>query len=444
MSFRVFKSSDSQLFPKSALIFGARITAAITMLAVQVVLARTVAGPDLGVYFFAASFASMLGVLSAVGYPNIANRFLAQYRVEDRPSNALAFLASAGCTVLIASFTTAALTIAVAGVLADKTTFLAIMVAMISVPMMAMSMLFGSVLNAEKNFLWASLPEFLLRPFFLLAAVLSFLVLDLAPSVLALLSTLFATYAVITFVQWRRIKILFPEIWPLKVSTHREARCWRSAAAPLITMSLFTNLFADLAIVLSGLLLEPGELALLAVALKLSVIAGFLIQAIHQMVLPDLTDRIARSDAGAVQNHLAQARKLALPISLTATLGVVVLGPSILSIFGPSYVSAYIALIVFFASQSVRALLGPCMQVLVAAGRQKQVMLITVYSVLVLVLASIIGSSFGGTGAAIGLSFGYCFWCLAGWIKARDLMGTSRSSSTPSSRQARVLARLVN
>lgn len=427
------QTAYSRLSSRAAVLVAARVLAAVATLVTQIILARYMASADLGHYFFAVSLAATLSVLAALGFPNVSNRFLSRYRLRGRQSRARDFVVYSGANVLTASVIVACAVMALAALSTEGSTATAIIVAMIAVPLMAVSLLVGSVLNAERQFLWASLPELLFRPWILLGVLFGLVSFGITPSAFSLLLVLIASYALILSVQLHRAVGLFPNLRSHRASRGTEKRVWLTAAWPLIAMSLFTNLYADLAIVVAGLSLIPSQLALLAIALKLSMLVGFFVQTIHQMVLPDLTDAVTQRDADAVNEQLRKARWLTVPISLAALVGVIVWGQSVLLLFGESYVAAHLLLLVFVATQVFRAMLGPSIQLLVSAGRQRSVMAITYGSIPVIVIASLAGASMGGAlGTAMGLSIGYSFWCLMGWLQARALVRswTSTSSST--------------
>ena len=60
-----------------------------------IVLAKLLGAQDLGLFYVATSLATILGVVAAQGYPQVAARLLARYRAKARPDLAAAFIAQA-------------------------------------------------------------------------------------------------------------------------------------------------------------------------------------------------------------------------------------------------------------------------------------------------------------------------------------------------------------
>jgi hypothetical protein len=77
-------------------------------------------------------------------------------------------------------------------------------------------------------------------------------------------------------VQFYAVKKRFPQFISAHRADKRQKRLWTTLALPLVTLTLFANLFGDVAIVYSGLFLDAIALAPLAISVKLAFLVGFL------------------------------------------------------------------------------------------------------------------------------------------------------------------------
>jgi hypothetical protein len=110
--------------------------------------------------------------------------------------------------------------------------------------------------------------------------------------------------------QWLVLRRSFPP-GPSRPSL-RPARRWRAEAWPLVLLALFTNLFADIAILLATPFLPSAEVAVLGLCLKLALLVGFVVQVTQQMALPDLAN--ARLTGDRERMRAIVRRAVLLPV----------------------------------------------------------------------------------------------------------------------------------
>lgn len=400
--------------PASAVLFAARLAGAAVGLVVQMMLARLMPPAALGLYFFATSLAAVLAVIAAAGYPQATMRFLTRYRALARDRMSAAFVFNAGRDVAVLAITLAAAVTIVAIVVCEVQTAVAVGVATAAVPLLALTSLFGSAANVHRRFLLASLPEFLLRPLGMLLVVAAVALLDVAAFVPLLLSAFVVLCLGVTIIQ--AVGLRGSLVWPFGRTTpsRARARLWRASAFPLVALSLFTVLFADVAIVAASPLMARGELASLAICLKISLLIGFAIQVVHQTVMPEIAEQLHRNHFAAAMARFREANVPVMGLMLLATMVVFALGDRLLAMFDPSFASAHHVLTILVASQGVRAMTGPASQMLTVLGRQKIVIVIC-SSALALLCASnaVLIPLYGTSGAAFAILLTITFWSVA-------------------------------
>ncbi|MCH9766130.1 MAG: hypothetical protein K0U34_09085, partial [Alphaproteobacteria bacterium] len=248
-------------FSTSAVLLGSRLGGAAITVLTQLILARTVPMETLGVFFLVTSTASVLALLATFGFPNISNRVLSRYRVSNRPESAAAYVKTICLAVMIAGLVFVAGGLSWIYLMANASTSAAFSAGILVVPVIALSFFLGSALNAEREFIWASAPELLLRPLGFLAVLLFIFASDVIPSALMLVAVFCGIYLLTLFLQTLKAWSVFPGFLTAATAPERIGRQWIKMASPLVAVSLFTNLFADIAIVFSGAFLGQELLA---------------------------------------------------------------------------------------------------------------------------------------------------------------------------------------
>lgn len=406
-------ASSNRLLKLSSGLLAARLTAAAVTLLTQVLLTRIVSPDALGQYFFITSAVTVLAVFVAGGYPNIANRVLASLRRAPRAKSAPAFVKSISARVICRALVAIGAGFLVLIWLIESGSQ-AYFVGLLAIPVLALSLFWGAVLNGERLFLSAALPDLLLRPALFLAAIIAIHAFDVALTPTLLTTVFLALIVSAAAIQFSALQTRFSNFCASSGAAKRQKKIWKLLALPLISLSLFLNFFADVAIFYSGLFLTAGALAPLAIAIKLAFLVGFFVQAIHQIVLPDFSDAARRADFSTIQDRLFRVNGVAAAFTGTALCLVYLYGHDLLAIFGPEYAAANVLLITAVASQLARALCGPAAQLLVIMGHQRMAAMISISAFMLFAAAgTVMMPAYGAVGAALSLALAYVYWNVA-------------------------------
>ena len=417
-SSRSDQQSGRYFLSASLLLTGARITGAAAGFGAQLLLARLLSAEDLGLFFSATSFATVLALFSARGYPSIAARFIARYEQRGQSGHLQSFIGQARKEAFRTAFLVAALTALGAllypGIATD--TRFALFAAALSIPAMTALTLFGSFAGAVRQFAIGLFPELLLRPavFLLVVAALSVTATALSAKSAVLILTLITSG--LAFVQFRLVSRRVRGVAPNHET--RVARRWRREGMPLVVVALFTSCFADLGIAVETLFLDRADLAAFGICLKVSLIIGFVVQIAHQVLLPDVAEAWARRDLADLPRRMLRASWVPLAFTSAATLAAIIWGNHFLGLFGPEFSHAGGVLAVLVGCQLLRALAGPNSYFLTIVGAQHTIAAICVGSCLVLIAASaVLTPSFGLAGAAAAVCITFVFWLTTGALE---------------------------
>jgi O-antigen/teichoic acid export membrane protein len=246
------------VFNSSAAVVSLRLFGAGAGFATQLVLARLLSPADLGMFFSVTSLAAVTGLLVVQGYPNLATRFVARYR--NNPKLLGVFIresTAAGRTWAVLAVAILLLNAAVwPGLSAHDRAALAVG-ALTVLPIAALN-IHSALAGAMRRFDLCYGPESLLRPVGFLAAVALAATLPVGLSLETALVLFGAITLAIAVLQGLLLRTSLPAV-PTRPPFQALARRWRREARALVPVSLFTALFADVALVITTPLLTKAE-----------------------------------------------------------------------------------------------------------------------------------------------------------------------------------------
>lgn len=390
----------------------------------QLMLARLLPPEGLGMFFAATSFASVLGLLSAQGYPGIVQRFLTRYRAKSRLDLECAFVSQVRREAAAAMTVIAVLIVAAAVLLPalDKDVRLVIAATAVCTAAAGSFSVYPAFACADRRFALGLLPETLIRSVIFLAIIGSAEAVGVALSAGIATAAYAAISAILAFAQFIVIRASFSR--PGTLPRKRLRRLWRAEGRPLVVVALFTGLFADVVILVTSPFLGAEALAPFGVALKIAMLVGFAVQITHQTVLPDLAEVNQGGDTGRMAQVLLRATLFPMAVTLLAFGGAIVWGDQVLSLFGPAYPVAKWALVIMIAAQFIRAVAGPAPSLLTLKGAQLTNAAISVLCCGVLLVANVVLIPLLGLlGASLSVLLVVLFWTGASAVMLRRQMG---------------------
>jgi len=394
----------------------------------QLMLARMLSPESLGLYFAGTSLAVVAATIAGFGYPELAPRFIARYQARARLDIVTGFLKQSYRDILffclIASF------FIIAGALvwpnANQEEKLVFLLAALWLPILTCLDFNSWIALSQRSFFLAYGPESFLSPLFVLMFIASFWMLGLNLEVIVLLIAIISISTVLTIGHWYFLRPLIPgsNDKEAKPMDPRLTARWRCEGALQIPVSIFTMLFADLAILVNAILLPASELAAFTIALKIAMLIGFAVQVTHQVIIPDLADAHAERRLGGTRDTMRAAAALPIAITLGGLVGAIMFGDRVLAIFHPDFAAAQDVLVLLISCQLLRALAGPVVQLLMIAGAQLYNAGLCIASTLFLIVACLIFvPTFGMIGAGIAIFATWLFWLSAAAFTLKRLTG---------------------
>lgn len=419
----------SRFFSGSAFLFAVRLGGAGIGFLTQVLLARMLGSHELGIFYSATSLAAVAGFVTSRGYSQIAYRFSARYRAEGRSRLFQAFVSRAAHDALTASTGAAAIVVLcsfLAPGMEQSDRIVWALAGALIVPS-AMLVLYTNLAGAIRMFGWCYVPEGIFKPLAFMILVGALWFVEDAPTgseVMLLFSVVIVAVAIAVV---RALQPHLPELQNPGRPERRLAQRWRAEAQPLVLLSLYTNTFADVAILFATPFLSQSDLAVFGVCLKLSLLIGYFVQIAQQMAIPDLADARQRGDAEGMRRAAKRSVLLPLAMTLGAVAGCVVLGREALAVFGPEFAPASGVLLIMVLSQLGRAAAGPSAHLLTLTGAQRVNATLCVGALVVLAAATaLLAPVYGPAGAAWAVSASYVGWLIATAI-VLERMGEMRT-----------------
>jgi O-antigen/teichoic acid export membrane protein len=194
----------------------------------------------------------------------------------------------------------------------------------------------------------------------------------------------------------------------------RMGRLFRAMALPLMAVSALTALIGDVAVVASGIFLSAAELGVFALALKIALLVGFLVQSIHQIAMPRIAAQHSLRANETARAEVIRTNRAALALALAAAFGIAALIPALQPWLGAEFADAWAVLLVLMLTQLVRIYLGPAVPalVLVAANGLSSTLSFLTFIAL-LGATALLAPRYGELGAALALSIAMLIWSTA-------------------------------
>jgi O-antigen/teichoic acid export membrane protein len=141
------------------------------------------------------------------------------------------------------------------------------------------------------------------------------------------------------------------------------SRWWRFAA-PWVMITLATDYFFDIDLLLLATQLKPEELAIFGVCTRIFALVTFGVSAVYFVTFPDMFESEAKADRMAFNRKVGEANLAASAVSIGLFVVVLIGAPFALMLFGPTFTSGALPLAILCLALVVRSLLGPASMVL--------------------------------------------------------------------------------
>lgn len=186
---------------------------------------------------------------------------------------------------------------------------------------------------------------------------------------------------------------------------------WTGVGLQLGLALLFVQFSRDLTLVAGALSLSAEDVGVLGIATAIVGFAKFLVVAINQSVLPELSRAVARGDMETFMRRTAITNHLKFWPMVLVFVAFWMLGEHVAALFGPGFADIASILPILMLEPLALAFFGPGGSYLSLSGRQAVLLPLSIATIALLAAAVTLGAHLGGLrGAALGSSVAWVFW----------------------------------
>ena len=210
----------------------------------------------------------------------------------------------------------------------------------------------------------------------------------------------------------------------MTISTSWNSWIFLRESLPMMLSSTILVLLGWLDTFVLGIYQSDANIGIYNVALKISLLTGFGLQAINSILAPKLAKSHAENDSILFKRLIRFSAKINFYSTLVIVVGILVFHRILLSIFGEEFISGAEVLFILCAGQLFNALSGSIGEIMLMTGRQTQyqnIMLITL--VLNVILNFTLIPIYGIFGAALSTALSLIFWNIAGALYLKTKLG---------------------
>ncbi|MGR3513614.1 MAG: lipopolysaccharide biosynthesis protein [Paracoccaceae bacterium] len=415
-----------ELYKSSGSIVTLRLLGAAAALVVNLILARALSAEDLATALTTVSIATVSTVLLTWGVDAASVRVISRRVAVGDLNEAKGFatfsvrlVLGLGLIWLIGLWLAALLIDAPEGSNLSKRLFFigAATPVLASVRVLSMHTL------ADDRPIIATTPLLFVLPVLQLIGV--FLATLLLPemNVAAYLVVYIIAIAIVVATQWMCARRLSQRLSAARAD-YSNSKEWMITGVLLAAPALFADFGRDIAASLSITVLEPRDVAIIAIALKLTAFLRFGVVAIYQVFNARLAAAIARDDAPEIDRLLATiSLMMVAPVSIMATI-LVIFGDRIMLFFSPELAGGGPVLSILVFESIFLVIFGPSIMFITLNKGPRILPLIAIVCVTIMSgLILLLGPAFGAVGVAFAFSVSWGLWACLGTAYVRRTNG---------------------
>ncbi|HLV83181.1 lipopolysaccharide biosynthesis protein [Devosia alba] len=410
------------LASQSSIIFAARLGGAGLIFLVQALIAR-IWGPELlGEYLIVVAMVNLIAVAMPLGFHTVGTYFAAEYRARGERKQFVVFL-----TRSYAHVVGALVLLLIAGpplleglglgetVLANH--FIPVVLLAFGTAMVYVN---GALLVGLKRPLAGFFADTMFRPMIVMAAFLATMGFASAPEGFAtMLWAIAIGYVGVALVHFGFVVTSVPRLDDTSPVRTLESRRWWRFALPWVLISLATDFFFDIDLLLLSQSLSREELAIFGVCTRIFSLMSFGVAAVYAVTLPDMFESEANADREAFNRKVGEANVVASGLAVVLFVAVLIGGPFALMLFGPKFSAGALPLAVLCLALVVRSVMGPASIVLSIHDRPYASLPSVFLGIASLALFNwLLVPLWGLMGAALSAIFAITVWSVGLWFIA--------------------------
>lgn len=414
-------SIATRLASKSVLMFGLRVFGAGFIFLVQAAIARVWGAEVLGDYMLVIAAANLLAVTMPLGFQTVATYFTAEYCSRGEGRQLRRFLTRAYGHVAVIGTLVVLFGWPVCYLMGEAGQHLLPLWTPAALIAVATAFMFvnSTVLVGLRHAFVGYIADMVFRPVLVLAAFAIVAAFSTGPQLSAMLWTLAGFMGALVTLHFGFV-VYFARRIPFEDTVRaKEDRRWWRFAAPWVLITLASDFFFDINLILLADLLGRTDLAIFGVSTRIFALVSFGVVAVYSLTLPDLFEAEANADKAALGKRVGEANLVATLLAIALFAGVSLFGPFVLSLFGDEFVRGATPMSILCLALVVRALFGPTSLVLSMHNRPYASLPSVGLGIVALVLGNhLLVPTHGLMGAAGSAFIAITLWSASLWMTA--------------------------
>ncbi|MDC9824140.1 polysaccharide biosynthesis C-terminal domain-containing protein [Devosia sp. ZB163] len=420
-------SLRQRLLSQSTVIFGARVFGAGVIFLAQAAIARFWGAEILGEYLLIIATVNIVAVFLPLGFHTVGTYFAAEYRSRGQGGLLRGFMRRTYSHLLVGALVLLVVGYPIAESFGEPGKVLTAH----WIPACLMALATGAVYCNTALLVGLRRPfagyfaDTVFRPMLVaLCFGISGLALGVAAKLDEMIWLLAIGFVLIAAGQFAWLLRAVRDVPASAAAAPADRKRWWRFAMPWVVISLATDFYFDIDLLVLSNLLDRESLAVFGVCTRVFSLVAFGVSAVYAVTLPEMFERSAASDREGFMRQIGEANLVASGISVGLFAVVAAIAPLLLMLFGPEFEVGVAPLAVLCLTLCVRSVFGPAAMVLSIHDRPYATLPAVVLGMTVLVTANILlVPAHGLMGAAIAALIAQTIWSAAMWVTARRFAG---------------------
>lgn len=420
-------AAGRKLLSQSSFVFGGRLFGAGLAFLTQLAIARLWGAEILGEYLLVVAAVNIIALVMPLGFETIGTYFAAEYRAKGEGLLLRGFVLRAYGHIILTAALLALGGQQVLPLFGEPGRVILLYWLPISIMCFAYAFVLvnGALMVGLKRPYAGYFAEALARPMLIIAAVpVAAMATTPDGAFERLLWLMAAGFVTIAAVHTGYVVATVRRLPTAVAARSREARRWWRFALPWVVISLATDFFFDLDLLLLAGHMSRDELAIFGVCTRIFGIIAFGVTAVYAVNLPDMFESEALKDRSGFHRRVGDANLVASILAIVLFVGVAVGAPFALTLFGPEFAAGALPLTILSLAMLVRSLLGPTAMVLSIHDRPYATLPAIALGMATLVTGNALLVPVNGLiGASVAALLAQAAWSLALWYTALRVAG---------------------
>jgi len=353
--------------------FAVRVVSAGIAFLSQIIQARLMGEFEYGIFVFVWVLVVLAGNFSCLGFHTAVIRFLPQYDLDCAEAEIRGLTSTARLFAMGSASILALVGIASLHLFGDRIEdyyLVPLFLAVFALPMIALGDVLDGTARANRWALLGLSPTYIIRPSLILLFMLGAVLWGApATAVTAMQAALAATY-VTTIGQFLVVDRGLTRRYDKGVR-RRDFSAWFKVALPIFFIEGFGFLLTNSDVIVVGIYLPPDQVGVYFAAAKTMALVQFVFFAVKAAATQRFSILFAEDDRQGLAAFAGTAARWSFWPSLAVGMLVLILGKLLLSLFGSAFTAGYMLMVILFAGNMAKALVGPAEMLLTMAGRQQ-------------------------------------------------------------------------